>query len=56
MAGLTGSADADAFTDVQRRVPEHRWFAFDTSAPWFDQVAWDIGIAALSPDRRTAGP
>lgn len=53
MAGLTGSADTDAFADIERRVREHRWFALDTSTPWFDQVAWDIGIAALSPDRQT---
>jgi len=53
MAVLTGSVATDALADIERRVREHRWFAFDTSTPWFDQVAWDIGIAAMSPDRQT---
>jgi hypothetical protein len=27
-------------------------YGFDASTPWFWQVAWDIGLAAVSPDRR----
>ncbi|TXK39818.1 DUF6183 family protein [Nonomuraea sp. C10] len=27
------------------------WVLFDASTAWFYQVAWDVGIAALDPDR-----
>jgi hypothetical protein len=53
IAGLTSSSDTDTFVDIERRVREHRWFVFDSSTSWFYQVAWDVGIAAVSPDGRT---
>lgn len=52
MAGLTGTPQTAPFTDVEQQVRDHRWFTFDAHTGWFDQVAWDIGIAALSLDRQ----
>ena len=28
------------------------WFSFDADTDWFDQVAWDIGLAAVRPGRQ----
>jgi hypothetical protein len=37
---------------VSRHVEACNWISFAASTSWFEQVAWDIGLAALSPDRR----
>jgi hypothetical protein len=29
---------------------EWNWYSFDAASTWFEQVAWDLGVAALSPD------
>ncbi|HKO54049.1 MAG TPA: DUF6183 family protein [Polyangiaceae bacterium] len=41
---LQGLADTAADWD---------WYSFDAASPWFEQVAWDLGVAALSPDATT---
>lgn len=28
------------------------WYGFGADTKWFEQVAWDIGLAALSPGRQ----
>jgi len=30
---------------------DRSWALFDASTAWFHQVAWDLGVAALDPDR-----
>lgn len=48
VAGLIGEcSDIDALADQAARWD---WFSFDAKSDWFWQVAWDLGIAALSPD------
>ncbi|MFI9597096.1 DUF6183 family protein [Nonomuraea sp. NPDC052265] len=50
MAGLSGAPQTATFADVEHHVHDHRWFTFSATTKWFEQVAWDIAIAALSPD------
>ncbi|MGW2161114.1 DUF6183 family protein [Nonomuraea sp. NPDC001699] len=53
MAGLSGAPQAATFADVERHIHDHRWFTFSATTKWFEQVAWDIAVAALSPDGRS---
>ncbi|MFJ8442084.1 DUF6183 family protein [Kitasatospora griseola] len=48
---LAALADA-ALPAAEARAAACHWFAFDAPAPWFDRIAWDFGLAALTPDRR----
>jgi hypothetical protein len=50
LAGLSGDADT---ASVQRVALGCSWRYFEAPTPWFRQVAWDFGIAALRPDGRT---
>lgn len=52
MAGLSGAGDGAAAEEVEARVRECAWYAFDAATSWFEQVAWDIGLAATTPDGR----
>ncbi|MFD8593469.1 DUF6183 family protein [Kitasatospora sp. NPDC059646] len=49
---LGALAGADAGAGLEPRADACHWFAFDAATPWFDHVAWDLGLAALSPDGR----
>ncbi|MEV7120460.1 DUF6183 family protein [Kitasatospora griseola] len=48
---LAALADA-GLPAAEARATACHWFAFDARAPWFDRIAWDLGLAALTPDRR----
>ncbi|MFF8699137.1 DUF6183 family protein [Streptomyces albidoflavus] len=52
LAALAGVADGAGSAEAEARAAECAWFGFDARTDWFEQVAWDIGLAALSPDRR----
>ncbi|TDB83395.1 hypothetical protein E1264_28605 [Actinomadura sp. KC216] len=52
LAGLSGTPDDAAIDEVEARVTGCAWYAFEAATDWFDRVAWDIGLAALTPDRR----
>jgi hypothetical protein len=52
LAGPSGAGRDASVAAVEARVPACAWFGFDASTPRFWQVAWDIGLAAVSPDRR----
>ncbi|MGW4376170.1 DUF6183 family protein [Streptomyces albidoflavus] len=52
LVALAGVADGAGAGEVEARVAECAWFRFDAGTEWFEQVAWDFGLAALSPDRR----
>ena len=30
-----------------------RWLGFACDAPWFERVAWDVGLAAVREDGRS---
>ncbi|MDP9868654.1 MULTISPECIES: DUF6183 family protein [Streptosporangium] len=52
LRGLAGTSGGEAFADAEQRVQTSRWYTFGATTKWFEQVAWDIGITALSPDNQ----
>jgi hypothetical protein len=52
LAGISGAAEGASAAEVERQVRECEWFSFDADTSWFDQVAWDIGLAAVRPGRQ----
>ncbi|WP_200423610.1 DUF6183 family protein [Streptomyces sp. Y2F8-2] len=52
LAALAGSPEGATAAEVEARVRNCVWHGFDADTKWFEQVAWDIGLATLSPDRR----
>jgi hypothetical protein len=51
LAGISGAAEGASAADVERQVQKCDWFSFDADTNWFEQVAWDIGLAAVWPGR-----
>jgi len=51
MAGLAGATEGATATEVAERALLCTWYLFDADSPWFEQVAWDIGMATLDPSR-----
>ncbi|WP_190137473.1 DUF6183 family protein [Streptomyces longispororuber] len=52
LAGLSGAAETGPAEEVEARVRECAWYDFDAETSWFERVAWDIGLLAVSPGRR----
>ena len=52
LAGISGAAEGTSATEVERQVQTCDWFSFDADTNWFDQVAWDIGLASVRPGRQ----
>lgn len=52
IAALAGCPHDAPFDAIEARVRACTWFVFDADTAWYWQVAWDIGLAALSPDGR----
>jgi hypothetical protein len=52
LAALAGAPQDAPFAEAESLVRESTWYGFDAETAWFDQVAWDFGIAALAPDGR----
>ncbi|MFE9929732.1 DUF6183 family protein [Streptomyces sp. NPDC005533] len=52
LAALAGCPEGATTSEVEARVRDCVWHGFDADTKWFEQVAWDIGLAALTPDRR----
>ncbi|MGE7437275.1 MULTISPECIES: DUF6183 family protein [Kitasatospora] len=52
LAALAGSPEGATADEVEARVRDCIWHGFGADTKWFEQVAWDIGLAALAPDRR----
>ncbi|MGW0781323.1 DUF6183 family protein [Streptomyces sp. NPDC002913] len=52
LAGLAGAAEGAPFETVEARARECAWYGFDADTQWFERVAWDIGLAAVSPESR----
>ena len=49
LAGLAGAAIGETFDAVSSRVESCAWWRFEANADWFYQIAWDLGLVALSP-------
>jgi len=39
--------------EAERKAQASRWFSLDAYTNWFEQVAWDIGLAAIRPGRHS---
>ncbi|EGX56187.1 hypothetical protein SZN_29140 [Streptomyces zinciresistens K42] len=52
MAGLSGTAYDSPAEEVEARARACAWYAFSANTKWFERVAWDIGLVAVSPDSR----
>ncbi|OMI33527.1 Hypothetical protein SPAR_40949 [Streptomyces sparsogenes DSM 40356] len=52
LAGLAGAAEGGSAEAVEARVRECLWYVFSADTEWFERVAWDIGLVAVSPERR----
>ncbi|MFE9737035.1 DUF6183 family protein [Streptomyces sp. NPDC006477] len=52
LASLAGAAEGVPVETAEARVRECAWYGFDADTKWFERVAWDIGLAAVSPERR----
>ncbi|MEV6974410.1 DUF6183 family protein [Kitasatospora sp. NPDC093806] len=52
LAALAGSPEGATPDEVEARVRGCVWHGFAADTKWFEQVAWDIGLAALAPGRR----
>lgn len=46
LAGIVGSSNVESIADQAGRCA---WFSFLAESGWFEEVAWDIGIACLLP-------
>ncbi|WP_282792593.1 DUF6183 family protein [Streptomyces sp. CC224B] len=38
--------------EVEARVRECAWYDFEAGTPWFERVAWDIGLVAVCSEGR----
>jgi hypothetical protein len=52
VAGLAGAPDDATFPQVVALAASCGWYSFAGATTWFDRVAWDIGLAVLTPDGR----
>jgi hypothetical protein len=49
VASLIGH-DSVELQGLANSAAQWSWYSFDAASTWFEQVAWDLGVAALSPD------
>ncbi|MEU1287965.1 DUF6183 family protein [Kitasatospora sp. NPDC005856] len=52
LAALAGSPEGATAGEAEAGVRDCVWHGFGADTKWFEQVAWDIGLAALAPGRR----
>lgn len=52
IAALAGAPPDASATDVETLAHQCTWLSFAGATDWFDRVAWDIGLAVVTPDRR----
>ncbi|MFM9369910.1 DUF6183 family protein [Streptomyces sp. Da 82-17] len=50
LAALAGVPETAGFEETEARVRASTWYAFESDAPWFEQVAWDLGLLAHTDD------
>ena len=51
LAGLAGMAEGATAAEVAEHGQQCSWYRFEVDTPWFNQVMWDFGLAALDPSR-----
>ncbi|MFE1596864.1 DUF6183 family protein [Nocardia sp. NPDC058705] len=50
LGALCGATEFDTIDHVTRLARDCHWFTFEADTAWFERVAWDIGIVALTPE------
>ncbi|MGW0858211.1 DUF6183 family protein [Streptomyces sp. NPDC002690] len=50
LSALAGAAEGSTAEEAEARVRACSWYSFGPATDWFADVAWDIGLVALSPD------
>lgn len=52
VAALAGAPPEATAAEVEALALTCSWHSFGGAGDWFEQVAWDVGLAVVSPDRR----
>ncbi|MDG4826945.1 DUF6183 family protein [Asanoa sp. WMMD1127] len=52
VAALVAAPPDAPAAEVEELAHSADWYSFAAASGWFEQVAWDIGLAAVSPDGR----
>ncbi len=50
IAALVGTVAETSLEQLEQQVQAWSWFDFSGATPWFEKVAWDLGLVAVSPD------
>lgn len=54
IAALCGTPMSAGYDKIIKAAESSSWLELDTSNyPWFDRVAWDLGLCVLRPDERS---
>lgn len=51
LAGMTSTPADSPAAAIDERATSHSWFRFNAATDWYWQVAWDIGLVAISAER-----
>jgi hypothetical protein len=52
VAALVGAPPDATAAEVEALAHAGSWWSFAATTSWFDNIAWDVGLAVVSPDRR----
>ncbi|GAA3289724.1 DUF6183 family protein [Streptomyces cinereospinus] len=52
LAHLSGAVAGEPAEAVEARARACTWYGFSAGTEWFEHVAWDLGLAVVSPERR----
>ncbi|MGW4633544.1 DUF6183 family protein [Nocardia sp. NPDC004415] len=50
LGALCGATEFDTVDQIIARASDTHWFTFEADTDWFERVAWDLGIVALTPE------
>ncbi|MFC6010112.1 DUF6183 family protein [Nocardia lasii] len=50
LGALCGATEFDTIDSISRLAEDCHWFTFEADTTWFERVAWDIGVVALTPE------
>lgn len=52
LAALTGVGASGTVDDVYNAVKQSSWWSLSSTSKWFYNIAWDLGVVCLRPDKR----
>lgn len=50
LGALCGATEVDTIAAITRRANVAHWFTFSADTSWFERIAWDLGIFAITSD------